>query len=446
MKKLLYLPLLAGALSLNACKDSDFEIESQIPEKFHKVLYLDITGKQSLTLYNTEEDNVYPITLIKGGSKLDATAMADIVVRSQEEIDNDYSKLEGVNYKVVGSDCYSFDLPHIEFGTEDSYKKITISIDAQEVEACMEADPTAHWVLPIDIVSETDSINANKNSLFLQFTEVVTPSMGFTSNSVNVKEYTYGEVSTIEQAITFGLNTSNKWDIDCQFGINEAYIDAYNEQNGTLFQVIPTTAASFPETLTLPAGTTTMDYSVSVQSDLLLPGDYMLPIQIGGVSMFNISESYNTYPFAIRIMGQELKKTNWTAEANTEELVGESAPNGPVEACIDGNTSTFWHSQWQGGSHSLPHEIIIDTHEENTITQFGLVRRENNNYVKSGEFYVSADNKEWTKVGSFNMKNDNAKQVFSVTPTKGRYLKVLITQSTSGSNSCMAEIYAYGIN
>ena len=442
MKHSLYLPLLAGLFIFNACEGTDFEVGSQIPEKFHKILYLDVAGKQNLTLYNTEEPNNYTLTLIKGGSEPTLTASADFIVSTQEEIDENYSTIEGINYKVVTPECYSLKPSHVDFASSDEYKKVQVLIDAQNVSACMTSDPTAKWVLPLVVTSETDSVNANRSSIFLQLDQVVTPSVGFENASSTVLEYTYGRVSTIEQEIPFKLDTDNKWNIDCLFSIDNTYIDVYNNTNGTLFQAIPSDAIQMDNHATLQAGTTESVLPVVIQGDMLLPGDYMLPVRLSEVSQFEIS-SNDLYPLSIRIMGEQLDRTNWTAEASSEEPA--EAPNGYADKLIDGSTSTFWHSKWSGGQDPLPHEIIIDTQTEQTFTQFSLIRRENYNYVRSGEFYVSSDKNEWVKVGNFTMKDANGAQVFSVIPTTGRYFKILITQSNNGNNAALAEVYAYGI-
>lgn len=48
-------------------------------------------------------------------------------------------------------------------------------------------------------------------------------------------------------------------------------------------------------------------------------------------------------------------------------------------------------------------------------------------------------------VGKFSLKRESGSQIFGITPTKGRYFKVLITESYSGTNSALAEVYAYGL-
>lgn len=447
-KTIYYLSLLAGCLmTLGACEGSEYDLENQIPEKFHKILYLNTSGKQEVTLYNTEEDNQYSFSVVKAGSDLTLEATATIDILTQEEVDSEYSELEGVNYKVISPSAYSFDKSQLYFSATERYKLVNISLKPREVLAALENDPSAVWVLPIQVSSQTDSINANKDQLFLQLKEVVTPSIGFNNSYVNVKAYTYGLVSTISEKIPFKLDTNNKWDIECGFVIDDEYITQYNTANNTIFQKLPENAYSFANPMTLPNGTTETNLTVTVEGAQLQPGDYMLPIRINSVSRFEISSTNAIYPMAIRIMGEQLDRTGWTAEANTEELTGETGNNsGPVDRLLDGKLQTFWHSQWQGGSHALPHEIIIDAQKEYTFTQFAMIHRETYHYVKAGEFYVSSDKTNWgEKVGSFSMKKEEGSQIFGITPKKGRYFRILITESNNGTNSALAEVYAYGL-
>ena len=447
MKKTTYLSLLAGCLiTLGACEGSKYDLENQIPEKFHKILYLSISGKQDLTLYNTDEDNTYSFSLIKAGSDPTLSAKADITVMTQEEVDEQYSDLEGINYQVISPSAYSLDKSLLEFSAEDSYKLVNLSLKPREVMAAIASNPNAIWVLPLYVSSENDSINATKNQLFLQLKEVITPTIGFKDSYVNVKAYTYGLVSKISEKVPFKLDTNNKWDIECEFVVDNEYITQYNNTNGTVFQILPENSYSFASSMPLPNGTTETTLLVEVKGSQLQPGDYMLPIRIKNVSQFEISSTNAIYPMAIRIMGEQLDRTEWTAEANTEELVGEVQNNsGPVECLLDGNLQTFWHSQWQNGSHELPHEVIIDTQKEYTFTQFALVQREGSNYVKAGNLQISSDKKNWETVGNFSLKQESGAQVFGVTPTKGRYFKILITESYNGNNSALAEVYAYGL-
>lgn len=57
--------------------------------------------------------------------------------------------------------------------------------------------------------------------------------------------------------------------------------------------------------------------------------------------------------------------TDLTGSADSEELTGETAPSGPAAAAVDGDNSTFWHTQYTGGNN-----IVLGQGENN----------QNNNY------------------------------------------------------------------
>lgn len=447
MKKAIYLSLLMGGLiTLGACEGSEYDLENQIPEKFHKILYLDVSGKQDLTLYNTEEDNVYSFSIIKAGSNPSLTAAVDLTVLTQEEVDTKYSELEEVNYKIIGTNAYSVDNTTLNFSADEQYKMVNVALKASEVIAAMESEPDAVWVLPFYVKSEKDSINSYKNELFLQLTEVITPAIGFTNTDVVMRSYDYGTVSTISEKIPFKFDTDNKWDIECELVVDESYVATYNADKKTVFKLLPEGTYTMPNVVSLPNGTTSSELLVTIEGQQLQPGDYMLPIKFSSISKFEINDKVALYPLTIRILGEQLDRKTWKIEANTEEVSGEGANNGRAIHAIDGDFGTFWHSQWQNGSHALPHELIIDTQEERTFTQFALARRLDNDYVRAGKFYVSSDKETWEEVGTFALKQENGVQVFGINPMKGRYFKVQVTESNNGGgHTCLSEIYAYGI-
>lgn len=439
--------LLAGCLiSLGACNESKYDLEQLVPEQYHKILRVNNGGKQELTLYDTNDDFVYTFSVVKAGGQPNQTATADIHVLTQEELDLKYSTPEGVNYKKITENSYSLDVSQVAFSAADRYKLVNISLNQQSVKASMESEPDATWVLPIQVTSTTDSINTEMNYLFLQINEIVMPTVGFSSTLVNTKEYKYGDVASILESIEFKLDTDNKWEIDCNFDVNGDYVDTYNLTNGTSFRLLPQSVYTMPETISLTSGTTVAKLGVDISAGELEPGDYMLPVCINSVSQFEISPIANLYPLSLRILAPQLDRTGWTAEANSEELYGETSTNsGPAERVLDGVTSTFWHSKWKDGSVPMPYELVIDAKDTYTFAQFALLHRSNYTDVGSGEFFVSTDKITWTKVGNFTMKKEQAVQVFGIIPTKGRYFKVKINTSNRETNCALAEIYAYGL-
>lgn len=79
------------------------------------------------------------------------------------------------------------------------------------------------------------------------------------------------------------------------------------------------------------------------------------------VSMQDTVDAYEK-TLAEAIEGLELKSSDdnfaqgVTATACSEEKNGETAPNGPAAAAIDGDESTFWHTQWSSpADNDMPH-------------------------------------------------------------------------------------------
>ena len=428
---------LAGCLILlSACNNSKYDLENLVPQEYHKILYVNNSGKQEMTLYDTGENYTYTLSVIKSGS-------------DPEEVDQLYSTPEAVNYKVLSEESFSLETADLVFTSEDHSKSVNVSVNSTKVKELIESNPDAKWVLPLRVTSQTDSVNAEKNELFLQITGVVTPNIGFFVQNEEVKEFPFGEVPSITEEIEIGLDTENKWELSCELGVETAdFITEYNEENGTVFQAMPEGSYSFAESLSLPAGTTTSKVSVTIDgSKFTTPGDYILPVKIKSVSQFEVSATMNIYPVKIRIMAKELNRTGWTATANSEETTGEGS-NGAANKVLDGDLGTYWHSIWQNGSGQrvLPYEIVLDAKQSYTFAQFAMVQRGSGfTDTGTGEFYVSADGNDWGEpVGRFTMKQNTDKQVFGIIPTTGRYVKIRILSSYRDQNCSLSEVYAYG--
>lgn len=140
---------------------------------------------------------------------------------------------------------------------------------------------------------------------------------------------------------------------------------------------------------------------------------------------------------------QDLDRTGWSVEANTEELEGEGEVNGHATALLDGDLNTFWHSQWQGATPSLPHIITIDMQQENTIKSIELARRQGNKDTKNVIFSISSDKQNWKHLGNLSFPSDanpNAKILLLPEAVKGRYIQVTVDDSNSIPHASISEI------
>ena len=156
------------ALILAACENSDYELENLVPDEYHKVLYINNSGTQDLTLYNTGQANTFAISVFKGGSDPSLTASATIAIHSQEAVDSLYSEHDGANYRIIPDGSYSLDQTQINFtSSEERYKIVTLSLQTDPIEAAMEANPDVVYVLPLYLYSEQDSVNSARRPSML---------------------------------------------------------------------------------------------------------------------------------------------------------------------------------------------------------------------------------------------------------------------------------------
>lgn len=449
MKNIIYL---AGCLMLlGACNNSKYDLENLVPQEYHKILYINNSGKQEMTLYDTGEDYFYTMSIVKSGSDPTQAANVKINVLGQEEIDRLYSIPEGVDYKVLSEGSFSLETSDLSFSSEERLKSVNISVNSAKVKALVENYPDAEWVLPLKVTSLTDSINSEKNELFLQI-RLSVPTVGFTNLEDKIKTFELGEIpSTIREELEIGLSTENRWDISCEIQEDVNLIGTYNSEYGTSFQMMPEGSYSFSKSLLLPNGTTTSKLDVTIDgSKFTALGDYMLPIRIKDVSRYAVSADNDVYWIKIRIrmVTEELDRTGWTATADSEETDGADETANKV---LDGDLSTHWHSYWSNIDSSqkadLPYEIIIDTKQTYAFSQIGMIQRSGGVYMdtKSGEFYISSDGTNWGEpVGNFTMQQNMDRQMFSVMPKNGRYVKIKILSSYRDSFCSLSEIYIYG--
>lgn len=438
---------------LGACEGSEYDLSNTIPNEFHKILYMKDGGKKDLTLYRgTGQAKHYTFSVTKAGSNPNLEAKVEIKLMTQEQVD-EHGDLDGVTYKIIDESTYSLDVTHLDFATTEIYKKVDISLDPEKISAVMESDPSAMWVLPLQVTSETDSINTNKKELFLRL-EVRDASIGFATSGLVKKEYSYSSLQNIKENAIFKLDVENVWNINCEFGVDEEFLTEYNSLNGTSYELLPEETYSFAETM--PLSVTEAALTINVEGEKLkalveddLSGEYMLPIRIKNVDKFTVSPTNAVYALAIHIT-PNLDRTGWTVTASSEELNGSNSGKGegPAIGMLDGNSSTFWENQWKADpapKPTLPFTLIIDTQTEHTFIKFLMQQRNHpNKDTKGGTFHVSSDKENWTQVGTFdNLGKNTSVQGFAITKTKGRYIKITVT-SSYGTGAQLAEFYAHG--
>lgn len=171
-----------------------------------------------------------------------------------------------------------------------------------------------------------------------------------------------------------------------------------------------------------------------VNADAITTGRYVKYVATAGPSNFTYLGELN--------VSASLDKSDWS-------IVDFSSQHDPRPATniIDGDISTFWHSDWAVLAPPYPHHITVDMGVEKTITGFELFRRPNSNtgHTKH-QFFVSTDNINWTDLGMFNMDpNTNDGQVNEIPsmPT-ARYFKYVAIEGPNHYDH-LAEINVFGL-
>lgn len=127
---------------------------------------------------------------------------------------------------------------------------------------------------------------------------------------------------------------------------------------------------------------------------------------------------------------------------DSEELTGEGPDNGHAIHCIDGDSLTFWHTQWQGAQPGFPHEIQLDLGEVHAVNGVSLLSRSGSaaGKPKGYELYLSLDGTVWGPVqsaGELHYADPGAGSQRGNTwfgAVEARYLRLLMTSNYPPDN------------
>jgi hypothetical protein len=97
--------------------------------------------------------------------------------------------------------------------------------------------------------------------------------------------------------ITYNLIISSTYflskTVTINLAVDDSYRQSYNVANGTNYQLMPSNAFSFQNTITAGTGSSFDTIPVTLHKSFLASGDYMLPIKISSVSDYTIDTSAN---------------------------------------------------------------------------------------------------------------------------------------------------------
>lgn len=434
-KRLLYGALLMATTLTTSCENDKWE------EGIPGVVSVGATGFMTLETFDVGEPIEQQIIAVKGGVSDAATTVH--LAPDPTKLDS-INGAKGTNYQLLPASCYEL--------TESS---ITLPAGAKEGSTTLKYYPDkiaelggygmVHFILPL--VAKADGLTLNKErSLSIYGFKIMRPdvrmrqaepeSFTFTASGADPEVKAYVEVLF-----------NNRWDINLTFAAEQQDVDNYNQANVTNYLLLPSNAYTLEPTVpVLAIGMNSTSVGIRVKkNELALGGNYMLPLKLSAVSKFEVYPGATTSTFFISYPGDKIDKTGWTITANTEELTGEGAGNGHAVHLIDDNLTSFWHSQWQGGSQVLPHILVIDMKKDVQVGRIDCARRPGQAGLKYFNLEGSTDGINWSSMGEFSVIQVDGLQPYIVKPMTARYIRMTIPEKQGGTVAYMAELTVYGL-
>ncbi|KAL3418568.1 galactose oxidase [Phlyctema vagabunda] len=102
---------------------------------------------------------------------------------------------------------------------------------------------------------------------------------------------------------------------------------------------------------------------------------------------------------------------------------------------IDGNTTSYWHTQYSPTTSQLPHKVVIDLGVATPINGFSyLPRQDSQSNGNIGKYIleVSPDNTTWTQVANATWADDKSKKLTSFKTASVRFIR--LTALTEAGN------------
>lgn len=375
-KKILYIALL-GLLMLGFSCET---YEDLIPEEYNKILALKTVGEQNITLYETGENGTYEFTILKGGNNTNASAQAEIKVMNEMELDI-YSQEVGKAYNLLPSSMYEIENASLNFSSDETYMIRNIILKTNDLSGLLQ-DGDLNYVLPVMLVSNTDSVNSEKDLLLLKPKVVVPVVSYFVDNAtLNVQ----GDETIYEFHLE--LPFESLWDFEATIEVDESAVpggyslissDQYSiENNGT---VVFKKGDKMSEPL-----------KITVKNTDLFGSGYVLPIKVSDITIsgfktpesnFMLYAAYNSVPLTVDMLSSNAQEPN----------------EGPIANLIDDNPATFFHSAWSFAI-ADPHHFQIDLKDAISMCRFDYQNRNNSNGKPTEvKIMVSSNGTDWTEL------------------------------------------------
>ena len=179
----------------------------------------------------------------------------------------------------------------------------------------------------------------------------------------------------------------------------------------------------------------TADAKLVYQIDGSPPMPYAGPFELRRAGKVQLRATGNGLPYAGTVEFAAFSdRSLWSIVSCDSVQKGE----GESANAIDGDDSTYWHTQWQNGAPPFPHQLVVDFGKD--VAFQGLIyvgrcgRDGASGRIKDFEIYISKDGKNWgtpTKAGILENRGGVQRLRFDL-PVTARYLKFIAKSDFQG--------------
>ncbi|KAH8670939.1 hypothetical protein BX600DRAFT_495740 [Xylariales sp. PMI_506] len=155
--------------------------------------------------------------------------------------------------------------------------------------------------------------------------------------------------------------------------------------------------------------------------------------------LFSSAAAQTTFDWA-----KPISRTGWVATADSFQTGNE------IAKAIDGNTSTFWHTEYSPTTAALPHYFQVDMGKSYVVNGLAYQPRQDGNRngdIGQHTLTLSNDNVTWsTPVVYGNWLSDITTKYTFFTNASARYIRLTATSEAQNAGnpwSSMAEFYVY---
>ncbi|KAL8746513.1 MAG: hypothetical protein Q9190_001487 [Brigantiaea leucoxantha] len=129
-----------------------------------------------------------------------------------------------------------------------------------------------------------------------------------------------------------------------------------------------------------------------------------------------------------------IDRTGWTVTADSSQ----SGTSNEVTNVLDGNTGTFWHTQWMPNVVALPHTITLDMKKTYNVNGFTYLPRQDgssNGNVGQHKIQLSLDGNTWSTPAFGTYLDDSSLKTTPFTTTPARYVRMVALTEAGGRGS-----------